>query len=310
MTTHTICDKIIRSHIRYVDGSELINRVYKDKLFTFLFGREENKEYLLSLYNAINNTDYTDVDEIEITTIEDVIYLGYKNDISLILTADETMQLYEHQTSFNPNMPLRGLFYFSKLYQKYVTGHKLNIYGTKRLRIPTPQYYVFYLGSPNEPAITEFTLSEMFAGESDALECKAKMININNNPELLEKCRILAEYNIFINEVYTNISKFDTMESAIDAAIQNCINNHVLEGFLEAHRAEVKDMILTEFNEEEYIQMLKDESKAEGRAEGEENGKIKTIIELISDDLLSLEKGAEKLGISVNELEKLMEKYK
>ena len=124
------------------------------------------------------------------------------------------------------------------------------------------------------------------------------------------------------------------MESAIDAAIQSCINNHVLEGFLEAHRAEVKDMILTEFNEEEYIQMLKDESKAEGvakglaegvakglaegvekgraegLAEGEENGKIKTIIELISDDLLSLEKGAEKLGISVNELEKLMEKYK
>ena len=152
------------------------------------------------------------------------------------------------------------------------------------------------------------------------------------------KCSILAEYNFFINEVYTNINKFDTMESAIDEAIQNCINNHVLEGFLEAHRAEVKDMILTEFNEEEYIQMLKDESKAEGRAEGlaegrakglaegvekgraeglekgraegEKNGKIKTIIDLISEDLLSLEKGAEKLGISVNELEKLMEKYK
>ena len=156
------------------------------------------------------------------------------------------------------------------------------------------------------------------------------------------KCRGLAEYNFFINEVYTNISKFDTMESAIDAAIQSCINNHVLEGILEMHRAEVKDMILTEFNEEEYIQMLKDESKAEGvaegraeglaegvekgrvkglaegvekgraegLAEGEENGKIKTIIELISDDLLSLEKGAEKLGISVNELEKLMEQHK
>ena len=112
------------------------------------------------------------------------------------------------------------------------------------------------------------------------------------------------------------------MESAIDAAIQSCINNHVLEGLLEMHRAEVKDMILTEFNEEEYIQMLKDESKAEGVAEGRaeglaegvEKGKAEgmsqIIIDLVNDNLLTIEKGAEKLGISVNELEKLMEQYK
>ena len=124
----------------------MIQHKHKDRLFTFLFGREENKKNLLSLYNALNDKNYTDLDELEINTIEDVIYLGYNNDVSCIFTSEEIMSLYEQQSTYCPNMPIRGVIYFAKLYEKYIIKNNLNLYGTKMLKLPKPQYYVFYIG--------------------------------------------------------------------------------------------------------------------------------------------------------------------
>lgn len=61
----------------------MVNREYKDRLFKYIFGREENKAWALSLYNAINGTNYTDENSIELTTIDDALYMGMKNDVSL-----------------------------------------------------------------------------------------------------------------------------------------------------------------------------------------------------------------------------------
>ena len=72
-----------------------VNRAYKDRLFCLLFGDEKYKENTLSLYNALNNTSYTDIDALEITTIEDVLYIGIKNDVSFIIA--DTMSLYEKE---------------------------------------------------------------------------------------------------------------------------------------------------------------------------------------------------------------------
>ena len=104
-----------------------VNKKHKDRLFRLLFGYDSNKENLLSLYNAINNTEYTNPEELEITTIEDAIYMGMKNDISLLIS--DSLSLYEHQSSCNPNMPIRGFIYFGKLYNKYIKSNKLNLYG-------------------------------------------------------------------------------------------------------------------------------------------------------------------------------------
>ena len=62
-----------------------INRKYKDRLFNFIFGSEENRAWTLSLYNAINKTNYTDPNEIQINTIKQVLYLGMHNDTSFLL---------------------------------------------------------------------------------------------------------------------------------------------------------------------------------------------------------------------------------
>ena len=121
------------------------NVQYKDRLFNFLFGSEENKAWTLSLYNAVNGSSYTNPDEIEITTIKEVMYLGMHNDVSFLIA--EEMALYEQQSSYNPNIPLRMLQYSGNLYEKYIRQNKLNKYGTAVLKLPVPKLVTFYNGA-------------------------------------------------------------------------------------------------------------------------------------------------------------------
>lgn len=109
-----------RSHTKHV----FVQKKYRDALFRRIFNE---KSVLLELYNALNQTDYDDADELIFYTIDDVIYLGYKNDVSFIVRG--TLNLYEHQSTLNPNMPIRGLIYFGKQYESYIKQNNLNIYG-------------------------------------------------------------------------------------------------------------------------------------------------------------------------------------
>ena len=134
-----------------------INRNYKDRLFRLIFCEKKD---LLELYNAINGSSYENPDELEIVTLNDVIYIGMKNDLAFIL--DEILNLWEHQSSWNPNMPLRGLFYFADEYRKYIEMNHLNIYGSSLITIPTPQYVIFYNGTHETPDRLEIPLSQAF----------------------------------------------------------------------------------------------------------------------------------------------------
>lgn len=115
-----------------------INRKYKDRVFRIIF---RDKKELLELYNAVNDSAYTNPDELTITTIEDVVYMGMKNDLSFII--GDVMNLYEHQSSYSPNLPLRGLFYFASLYREQIEDVKQKLYTNAPLHIPFPQYIVF-----------------------------------------------------------------------------------------------------------------------------------------------------------------------
>ena len=172
-----------------------VNRNHKSSLFADYFGSPQNKENLLSLFNALNKTSYTDVTALEITTIENVIYMGIKNDVSCII--DNRMSLLEHQSTFNPNMPLRGLMYFGKLYNKYISAKKEIIYRTSLVQIPTPQYFVLYNGSSKQPETLELRLSDAFLQPDPAkrYEWTAIMLNINPgfNESLINNCQALRE---------------------------------------------------------------------------------------------------------------------
>lgn len=254
----------------------MINRRHKDRLFSFLFGGEENKEWTLSLYNAVNGSDYADANQIEITTIEDAVYMGMKNDISFLLHGQ--MSLWEQQSSFNPNMPVRELMYMGKLYDKYIHRHGLNIYGKTTVELPLPKLVVFYNGTDRQEDDTLLRLSDAFAGgaraEESDIEVRVRMLNINkgHNRKLMEACRVLSEYAWFVQEMRDNAAEAD-IEAAVDRAIEAMPDDFQIKDFLTGNRAEVKDMCITEYNEEETMQMFKEEGKKEGRREGRKEGR-------------------------------------
>ena len=241
---------------------------YKDRLFNFIFGSEENKAWTLSLYNAINGSNHTNPDDIEITTIREIMYLGMRNDVSFMIY--EEMNLYEQQSSFNPNMPLRLFQYAGNLYEKYITQNKLNKYGSKLLKLPVPKLVVFYNGEQEQGDEVILRLSDSFPEGSDPdIEVRVRMININygRNRELLDACGPLREYAWIVDEIRKNKDK-DGIENAIDKAVADMPENFAIKPFLTAHRAEVKGMLLAEYNETATMELFKEEGRAEGRAEG------------------------------------------
>ena len=251
--------------------SVTINRTYKDRLFKIIF---EDKKELLSLYNALTGKNYQNPDELEINTIDDVIYMHLKNDMSFIL--DDWQNLFEQQSTFNPNQPLRGFFYFADLYKVKYFGKK--IYSTRLLKIPTPQYIVFYNGTTNMPDKKELRLSDAFQQptEQPDIEVVAHMLNINygHNKELMERCRKLKEYAQFIDIIrhYLRENKQWSNEQAISKAIDDCIQNNILRDILQKERLRVMASILSEFDEVGYKEMIRQEAYEDAYEEGHEAG--------------------------------------
>ena len=247
--------------------SVTINRTYKDRLFKIIF---EDKKELLSLYNALTGKNYQNPDELEINTIDDVIYMHLKNDMSIIL--DDWQNLFEQQSTFNPNQPLRGFFYFADLYKVKYFGKK--IYSTRLLKIPTPQYIVFYNGTTNMPDKKELRLSDAFQQPTTQpdIEVVAHMLNINygHNKELMERCQKLKEYAQFIDIIrhYLRENKQWSNEQAISKAIDDCIKNNILRDILQKERLRVMASILSEFDEVGYKEMIQDEAIEDGEIRG------------------------------------------
>ena len=287
--------QILETGVQENQRNIIVNRKYKDTLFRMVFREKKN---LLSLYNALNGTSYTNPDDLEITTLEDAIYIGMKNDISFLIS--NTMNLYEHQSTFNPNMPLRGLFYIARVYQNYIKKQDEDLYGKKLIALPMPRYVVFYNGVEDVEDYQELKLSDAFilpkgAEVSVPLECKAIVLNINlgHNQELLESCRALWEYSYFVNEVRVNQDKGMKIEDAIQTAQKTCMDKDIMKEFLENHSAEVKDVILEEFDREWHEAKLQEESRKEGHEEGVREGlergrsegiRFKTLVQKLMED--------------------------
>ncbi|MDE6845656.1 MAG: hypothetical protein K2J99_07810 [Lachnospiraceae bacterium] len=239
-----------------------VQRNYKDTVFRMLFKEKEN---LLSLYNALNGTDYTDVDNLEITTLENAVYMSYKNDISFVFAFE--LLLYEHQSTLNPNMPLRDLFYVSSVLQGRVRDNDL--YSSRIVKIPEPKFIVFYNGTDNQPEQQFLRLSDAFEKkqEKPALELAVIVYNINlgHNPELLEACKLLKEYVQYVEQVRT-FAKEISFATAVEKAVDYCIRNGILSDFLSRNRAEAIAMSIFEYDEEKHLR----NEREEGREEGED----------------------------------------
>ena len=250
----------------------VVIRNYRDTLFRMLY---RNKKRLLSLFNAVNGTHYDNPDDLTITTLEGVLYLGMKNDVSCII--DMMMQLYEHQSTVNPNMPLRNLFYVSDLLQKYIYEEGIDIYSRKQIKIPTPKFVVFYNGDEEQPERKEIRLSKAFSantGETN-MELVVLQININKgqNEEFKAACKTLQEYAEFTERAREHRKEME-LEDAIRTTIDECIRDGILKDFLLKNKAEVYHMCLYEFDVELHERVLREEEREEGRLEGIREGRL------------------------------------
>ncbi|MBE5886525.1 MAG: hypothetical protein E7284_09015 [Lachnospiraceae bacterium] len=243
------------------------SREYKNNLFIYLFTKK--KEYALSLYNAVNGSHYTNEEDIKFKLLEDVLFIEMKNDVSFIF--DNTLSLYEHQSTFSHNMPLRGLFYLADLYRRLVPSDRL--YRKKLIRIPTPKYIVFYNGPVEDMGVDrlELKLSDAFEvpDESKGFEWTATVININPgfNEKLFEKCTILREYTLFVEVVRRNAETMD-MNEAMVKAIEECLNEGILKEFLQEYGKELEEMCWERYDTERILQIQHEEALEDAREEG------------------------------------------
>ena len=271
-------------------------RQYKDNVFCLLY---RDKNNLLDLYNGLNDTNYTNVDDLTVTTLKGGVYMKYKNDASFVFGQD--LYMFEQQSSRNPNMPLRFLHYLSDVYRQMYNNSDLHRSTT--LKIPVPHFVTFYNGKQPLEAESILRLSDMYEKNIDCpeLELMVRVININtdNNAgnksrtfnsnindnsvsnsnihtyssEFLSKCETLKDYMIFVNKVRvkTDVEKID-ISTAVTEAVDECIAENVLSEFFRNHREEVITVSIYEYDEEGHLEIVKEEGRQLGIAEGKQLG--------------------------------------
>lgn len=276
----------------------IANRKYKDTVFRMLFTDRDN---LLSLYNAVNGSSYEDPNALEIVTLENATYMGMKNDLAFIV--DTGLFLYEHQSTYNPNMPLRDLFYIAGEYQKLVDHRSL--YASTLQKIPAPSFLVFYNGSERKEDSWVSYLSESYenlTGEPN-LELKVITLNINegHNSQLMEQCQILREYAQYVAKV-REYARRKELDEAVEQAVNDCIQSGILAEFLRKNKSEVIAMSIFEYDKEEEERKLRE---AEYEA-GVEAGKKETAV-VMNKMKFPVEKIAEVLQVDKDVIVKWIE---
>ena len=279
----------------------MINIEHKDRVFKFLFGNNQNREWTLSLYNAINGSHYTDPSSIRLTTIENAVYMSMKNDVSFLI--ENTMSFYEQQSTFNPNMPMRFLIYAGMVYSRYIEETpSYHRYSPKQQKAPTPRCVCFYNGEDDKDDRVILSLSDAFEQNSRPdIEVRVTMININygRNKELLEACKPLKEYAWFVDRIRINSKKTDSLIVAVNLALDDLPEDSVIKPFLLANKAEVNRMCITEYDEARTFADQRDEGRAEGRAEGA----IDMLIALVKKGMLTVAQAAKEANMPVTEFQ-------
>ena len=293
-------------------------RQTKDILFRLVFGND--RQALLQLYNALHGTAYTNPHELQIVTLDNAIYISRKNDLAFLLAG--SINMYEHQSTLNPNMPVRFLIYLAQEYQLLVESTDRSLYGSELIPLPTPQCVVFYNGIADTPDEYELRLSSAFSNQDvePAVEVVVKVININygHNEYLMQGCGMLSQYAQFVAVTREYANNYDNHEEAMNAAIEYCIGHGILEDILRKHRSQVLGSLLEEFDEKKYARTLREEGyevgRTDGFTEGEQRGlergieqeKFRLLVKLVKDGNLTVQKAAIEADMTVSEFE---EKY-
>ena len=284
----------------YNDG----NREYRSDLFSMLLNE---KEYALDVYNAVNNSEYDNPDDIEIITLEHGVSLSIRNDASFVL--DMSANYYEHQSTYNPNMPLRNLIYFVEDIRRKVEKEDRNLFGKAKIKIPTPHFVVFYNGEEKRPEVEIQKLSTSFCKETDEPEleviCKVYNITPGNNRELLKKTEVLRSYAYIVENVKDKI-KTMSLKDAIHTTIDECISKGILSDFLSKNRRKVEKVMNLDFTFERQLELTRKEERELGRTEGREEGRIESVLSLLRKGKITISEAAEEIGTDEDKVKELL----
>ena len=288
------------------------NRRYKDSVFVDLFSEDRTaKANFLALYNALHGTDYQSTAILKNTRLKQVLYMSFANDVSYLVD-NKIIVLAEHQSTINPNMPIRCLEYIARLYEQFYKSKEK--YSRKQLAIPTPEFYVFYNGKEPYRGDSLLKLSDSFTQKHDeyALELSVKVVNINYDKasEILKRCKLLEQYSLFVDAVRRNIAV--DKEHGFEKAIKECIQNDILREYLQRKSKEVLNMLIGEYDYDTDIAVQREESfdmglaegEARGRSEGSRQAKLETAKNLLQFGL-SREKIAQATGLTQEEVESI-----
>ena len=274
----------------------------------------QHKAYALDVYNALNDSNYTDPELIEIVELDQGVSLSMRNDASCII--DSSFSLYEHQSTYNPNMPLRSLLYYTIHLKDFV--ERKDLYGRRLIRIPTPNFVVFYNGTEERPEYEEMRLSQAFSRETDKPQiqviCKVYNINPDYNTELKHKSEVLCGYTCFVEKVRVHQKQGMEVKEAVALASEACIREHVLEGFFRERKDEIINMAHLDYTWERREELIREEEYADGYEQGRtigiEQGIEQSIRNLMTNLKLTAEQAMDALNISEDTREKYLEKLK
>ena len=305
---------------------EKTNRNYKDSVFVDLFAHDVTaKENFISLYNALHGTNLdAKTTDVQPVMLERVLYMKYYNDIAMLIDG-KIVILIEHQSTINQNMPFRFLEYIARIYEKITT--KDEKFGRKLVKLPVPEFYVFYNGKDDYPTESVMKLSDAFMqlddelknqleNENYPLEISVKVININVDKEnpILRRCEALKEYSEFIEQVRYNIES--AVPEPFTTAIKEAIKKGFLSDYLNRKSTEVQNMLLAEYDYDTDIAVQRKEAFDDGIAVGEKIGEERGISLGVQQNRLetakimllkniSFEIISECTGLSVEEIEQL-----
>ena len=249
--------------------------------------------------NALLGTNFTDESLLKNVTLDNVIYAALKNDIAYLI-GDKFIVLVEHQSTINQNMPLRCLLYIAREYEKILDAKQR--YARLLQKIPTPEFFVLYNGTEDYPLKTQLKLSDAFHIKQKPahLEVVVTVFNINadKHAELLNECKYLKEYSLFIETVrrYAAADK----ENGFTGAIKECIGKGILTEYLTRKSREVMNMLVCDYDYATDVAVQVEEGRAEGAYQrARETARILKTMELSVTQIM------QATGLSEEEIEKL-----
>ena len=281
-------------------------RQYQDTVFRMYFNEETR---LKEVAGALHGRSYAE-EPLQIVTLDGTFLSQIKNDISFLL-AGRNLIFLEHQSTANQNMPLRCLYYVCEQLRQYIPAKKL--YQNTPIKLPAPEFHVFYTGNSDMPEICQMKLSDAYVktDEEIHLELKVNFHNIayDNAKSLLQRSRSIHDYSFFLDRIKRNMADGMERAQAIRKAMRYCEESNIMKEFLQQHEREVVDMVNFEWNQKDFEEAILEEGierglergrvegmergMERGRAEGmergmkrgREEGKIDIVLEMLRDKL-------------------------